>query len=220
MLHLENIYKIYPTGNTEALRGVNLYVRQGEYISIVGASGSGKTTLMNILGCLDTPSAGKYELDGVAVENLNARALAAVRNRKIGFIFQGFQLVPELTALENVELPLVLRGTDRALRRTLAKQALASVGLSGRIRHRPAELSGGQQQRVAIARAIAASPSVILADEPTGNLDPAATADILSLLEKLNKRGRTVVLITHDRQVAARAGRTITISNGQIQLES
>lgn len=219
MLHLENIYKIYPTGNTEALRGVNLYVRQGEYISIVGASGSGKTTLMNILGCLDTPSAGKYELDGVAVENLSGRALAAVRNRKIGFIFQGFQLVPELTALENVELPLVLRGTDRALRRTLAKQALASVGLSGRIRHRPAELSGGQQQRVAIARAIAASPSVILADEPTGNLDPAATADILSLLEKLNKRGRTVVLITHDRQVAARAGRTITISNGQIQPE-
>lgn len=216
MLNLNGIYKIYNKGDTCALNGVSLHIENGEFLSIVGTSGSGKTTLMNILGCLDIPTAGSYELDGVEVQKLSEDELANVRNEKIGFVFQGFQLVPELTAFQNVELPLIFRGMGKSARRILAENALKSVGLSGRMLHRPSELSGGQQQRVAIARAIAACPPVVLADEPTGNLDPRSAMEILSLLTELNERGHTVVLITHDEKVAKRAQRVIEIQDGRI----
>ena len=218
MIRTENLSKRYDlSGNTlEALHGVTLHIRQGEYAAIVGPSGSGKSTLMNILGCLDTPTSGSYRLHGRDVSTLSPAELARVRGEEIGFVFQGFQLLPRLTAVENVALPLLLCGMPAAHRLERASRLLTQVGLGERLHHRPSQLSGGQQQRVAIARALARDPAVLLADEPTGNLDAAATGEVLALLEALNRQGRTVVLITHDGQVARRAGRQLCISGGRL----
>ena len=200
----------------QALDGVSLAVEDGEYVAIVGASGSGKSTLMNILGCLDSPTSGSYKLDGEDVSTLEDAQLSEIRNRKIGFIFQSFNLIPGLTAAENVELPLMYRGIPRRERREAALAALERVNLSQRAAHRPTEMSGGQQQRVAIARAIAAAPSIILADEPCGNLDSSSGKEIMDILEDLNRTGRTVIMITHDENAARRAHRMIRISDGRI----
>jgi putative ABC transport system ATP-binding protein len=200
----------------EALRGIDLKISEGDFAAIVGASGSGKTTLMNIIGCLDAPTAGRYLLDGDDVSSLGRDRLAELRSRKIGFVFQNFNLLNRLSALENVEMPLIFRGEDRALRREKAKAALDRVGLLHRLEHKPQELSGGQQQRVAIARAIVTDPAVILADEPTGNLDTASGQEIIDLLISLNALGTTVVLITHDPKTAARSRRSIRLSDGMI----
>ena len=186
-------------------------------MAIIGQSGSGKSTFMNMLGCLDTPTSGTYFLNGTDVSTMTDNELSAVRNREIGFIFQGFNLIANLTAEENVELPLIYRGIDKKTRRQLAREALEMVGLSHRLNHKPSEMSGGQQQRVAIARAIAAKPPVILADEPTGNLDSASSKEILSILKDLHKGGRTVILITHDDGIAARAKRVVRIMDGKIE---
>lgn len=206
-----------PDGDVHALDNVSLHVRKGEFLAIVGTSGSGKSTLMNMLGCLDKPTSGSYFLNGEDVLSKKPRALAHIRNREIGFIFQGFNLLEKMTALENVELPMMYAHIPRKQRRELAKDALSRVGLSHRLSHLPGELSGGQQQRVAIARAITRSPSVILADEPTGNLDKPTTNEILGIIKDLNAGGATVVLITHDSHVAERAGRVIEISEGKIK---
>ena len=218
MIRTENLSKRYDLSgdSLEALHGVTLYIRQGEYAAIVGPSGSGKSTLMNILGCLDAPTSGSYRLHGRDVSTLSPAELARVRGEEIGFVFQGFQLLPRLTAVENVALPLLLCGMPVARRLERASGLLRQVGLGDRLHHRPSQLSGGQQQRVAIARALARDPSVLLADEPTGNLDAAATGEVLALLEALNRQGRTVVLITHDGQVARRAGRQLCISGGRL----
>ena len=218
MIRTENLSKRYNLsgGSLEALHGVTLHIRQGEYAAIVGPSGSGKSTLMNILGCLDTPTSGSYRLHGRDVSTLTPAELARVRGEEIGFVFQGFQLLPRLTAVENVALPLLLCGMPAARRLERASCLLRQVGLGDRLHHRPSQLSGGQQQRVAIARALARDPAVLLADEPTGNLDAAATGEVLALLEALNRQGRTVVLITHDGQVARRAGRQLCISGGRL----
>ena len=196
--------------------GVSLNVEQGEFVAIVGASGSGKTTLMNIIGCLDTPTCGEYSLDGTDVSSLSGAQLSRIRSEKISFVFQGFNLIPTLTAMENVELPLIYRGVEAAARRKLSEMALTSVGLEARADHLPAELSGGQQQRVAIARALAADAPVILADEPCGNLDSKAGAAIMEMLHKLHRAGKTVVLITHDDKAAMTADRRIRISDGRV----
>ncbi len=219
MIELSHIGKRYRMGDSEvdALADVNLFVHRGEFVAVIGPSGSGKSTLMNIMGCLDRPSAGAYRLDGVNVELLGADELAAVRGRKIGFVFQGFQLLPRLTALENVELPLMIAGVGAKERRRRAGDALVRVGLDARMRHRPSQLSGGQQQRVAIARALVTDPPVLLADEPTGNLDSRASRDVMDLLCALNAQGRTVVLITHDPGVAARAGRQVRVKDGRVE---
>ncbi len=206
-----------PDGDVHALDDVNLHVRKGEFLAIVGTSGSGKSTLMNMLGCLDKPTSGSYFLNGEYVLSKKPRELAHIRNREIGFIFQGFNLLEKMTALENVELPMMYAHIPRKQRRDLAKNALLRVGLSHRLSHLPGELSGGQQQRVAIARAITRTPSVILADEPTGNLDKPTTNEILGIIKDLNAGGATVVLITHDSHVAERAGRVIEISEGKIK---
>ncbi|MCI6909175.1 MAG: ABC transporter ATP-binding protein [Clostridiaceae bacterium] len=218
MLQLQGISKIYRTsaGEVRALDGVDLTIEKGEFAAVVGRSGSGKSTLMHILGCLDLPSAGRYRFGGTDCTRLGKTGRAALRNREIGFVFQSFNLLPYCTALENVELPLAFRGLTPARRRQLAYDALEAVGLADRSAHRPSELSGGQQQRVAVARAIAASPSLLLADEPTGNLDPKSTEQILELLESFHERGKTVVLITHDRSVAERAGRQIVLEQGKL----
>ena len=218
MIKVRDLTKVYRMGDIEvcALRNVNLTVAQGEFIAIVGPSGSGKSTLINMLGCLDTPTSGTYELDGRPVQQLNDDELAEIRNAKVGFIFQGFNLLPKLTALENVELPLVYRGVGVKERREQALEALARVGLSDRVEHRPTELSGGQQQRVAIARALAGNPSLILADEPTGNLDTKSGAEILELLKQLHQSGNTVIIITHDPGIAKQAQRILTIRDGEI----
>ncbi len=218
MLQLSGVSKVYRTkaGVVRALEEINLEIGEGEFVAVVGQSGSGKSTLMHILGCLDLPSAGQYLFDGTDCVNLGKTARASLRNRAIGFVFQSFNLLPYCTALENVELPLAFRGLSPENRRTLAYDALSAVGLADRCTHRPSELSGGQQQRVAVARAIAASPSLVLADEPTGNLDRGSTDQILGLLEDLNARGRTVVLITHDSYVAERAKRQIVLEHGRI----
>ena len=218
MIRTENLSKRYDLSgdSLEALHGVTLHIRQGEYAAIVGPSGSGKSTLMNILGCLDAPTSGSYRLHGRDVSTLSPAELARVRGEEIGFVFQGFQLLPRLTAVENVALPLLLCGMPVARRLERASGLLRQVGLGDRLHHRPSQLSGGQQQRVAIARALARDPSVLLADEPTGNLDAAATGEVLALLEALNRQGRTVVLITHDGQVARRAGRQLCISGGRL----
>ena len=218
MIRTENLSKRYDLSgdSLEALHGVTLHIRQGEYAAIVGPSGSGKSTLMNILGCLDAPTSGSYRLHGRDVSTLSPAELARVRGEEIGFVFQGFQLLPRLTAVENVALPLLLCGMPVARRLERASGLLRQVGLGDRLHHRPSQLSGGQQQRVAIARALARDPSVLLADEPTGNLDAAATGEVLALLEVLNRQGRTVVLITHDGQVARRAGRQLCISGGRL----
>lgn len=218
LIDIRDIYKIYKTGDNEvrALDGVNLNVKHGEFMSIIGQSGSGKSTLMNILGCLDTPTKGMYYLDGEAVDKLSDNQLSDIRNRRIGFIFQSFNLIPSLSAVENVELPLIYRGMKHEERRKLSVEALERVGLEKRIHHRPSEMSGGQQQRVAIARAIAAKPPVILADEPTGNLDSKAGQDVIRILKELHAEGRTVILITHDSKVASVTLRTVQIMDGKI----
>lgn len=218
LIEMKEITKTYAAGagRVQALDGVSLSIGAGEYTAIIGRSGSGKSTLMNIMGCLDTPTAGHYRLDGQDVSTLGEKRLAAIRSREIGFIFQGFHLIPGLTAQENVELPLFYRGLPREQRRALAVQALERVGLGERLRHRPQEMSGGQQQRVAIARAVAARPPVILADEPTGNLDSTSGAEVTEILDRLWREGCTVVLITHDRELAARTQRVIAIEGGRV----
>ncbi|MEZ3505110.1 MAG: ABC transporter ATP-binding protein [Lachnospiraceae bacterium] len=213
--------KIYNPGENEvrALDHVSLKIYQKEFVAIIGHSGSGKSTLMNMLGCLDVPTSGKYFLNGKDVSNLTDDELSDIRNLEIGFIFQGFNLIPNLTAQENVELPLIYRGIGRKERSALAKESLEMVGLSHRMDHKPSEMSGGQQQRVAIARAIAARPPVILADEPTGNLDSKSTQEIMNVLKDLHKSGRTVILITHDDEIAAQVKRVIRIKDGKIEAD-
>ena len=216
MLCLQNVCKIYDRGRVTALRSVDLHVARGEYLSVTGASGSGKTTLMQIMGCLLRPTSGEYRLDGVDVGALDEGARTALRAKKLGFVFQNFRLLPRMNVVENVALPLTFQGLPREEREERAVDALCMVGLGNRLRHDPSTLSGGQQQRVAIARALCAGPDVLLADEPTGNLDPAAAAEVLRLFDRLHESGRTIVLITHDREAAARAERTIRIENGRI----
>lgn len=218
LVDIRDVYKIYNPGENEvhALDGVTLGIDHGEFIAIVGHSGSGKSTLMNMLGCLDTPSEGSYFLDGEDVSTLSDDELSEIRNKEIGFVFQGFNLIPSLDALENVELPLIYRGLGKEERRRFATEALERVGLADRIRHRPMQLSGGQQQRVAIARAIAAKPPVILADEPTGNLDTKSGKDVMRILNELWREGRTVILITHDNEIANSARRIVKIIDGKI----
>jgi putative ABC transport system ATP-binding protein len=218
VIDLQEVRKTYRVGEiaVHALRGITLRVERGEYVAIMGASGSGKTTLMNILGCLDTPTSGGYRLNGLDVRTTDEDALADLRNREIGFVFQSFNLIPRTRALANVELPLSYAGLHRADRRRRALEALREVGLSDRVNHLPSELSGGQQQRVAIARALVTNPAMILADEPTGNLDTASTREVLGIFERLSYEGRTIILITHERDVAANADRTIQVSDGLV----
>lgn len=222
LIELRDIKKTYQMGTEEvhALDGISLSIQKGEFAAIVGRSGSGKSTLMNIIGCLDTPTSGSYRLAGEDVSQFSEKRLARVRNREIGFIFQSFNLIGSLPALENVELPLLYRGVDRAERRCLAEDALRRVGLAGRMDHLPSQMSGGQQQRVAIARAIAAEPPIILADEPTGNLDTRSGSEIMEILRGLQKSGRTVVLITHDERIARSADRTVRLSDGKLETDS
>src|SRR6186713_2122544 len=217
MIDVRNLHKTYRMGEIDvpALRGVSFSIRRGEFVAIMGPSGSGKSTLMNLLGCLDTPSGGQYLLDGLPVEQLDRNLLAAVRNRKIGFVFQQFNLLPRQSAQENVALPLVyLGGVTNAERLERAKEVLEQVGLGDRLHHRPRELSGGQQQRVAIARALITRPALLLADEPTGNLDSRSSSEVMALFKGLNDGGLTVIVVTHEHDVAAYARRTLTIRDG------
>ena len=222
LIRVVDMCKIYNPGENEvrALDHVNLEIFQGEFVAIIGQSGSGKSKFMNMLGCLDVPTSGEYFLNGTDVSTMEDNELSEVRNREIGFIFQGFNLIANLTAIENVELPLIYRGIDKKTRRELAKEALEMVGLGHRMEHKPAEMSGGQQQRVAIARAIAAKPPVILADEPTGNLDTVSSREILDILKELHEGGRTVVLITHDNKIAEQAKRIVRIMDGKIESDT
>ena len=217
MLELENITKVYKAGETEvpALRGISCRIESGEMVSIIGPSGSGKSTLMNIIGCLDKPTSGQYRLDGTEVSELNDNQLAEIRNKKIGFVFQSFHLLPRTTALANVELPLIYGGASN--RRQRALQVLESVGLAHRVTHRPSELAGGEQQRVAIARALVNNPSLILADEPTGNLDTQTSQEIMLIFKQLHEQGMTIVLVTHEPDIAAYTQRTIKLRDGQIE---
>jgi putative ABC transport system ATP-binding protein len=217
-IELENITKVYKAGRAEvpALRGISCHIEQGEMVAITGPSGSGKSTLMNILGCLDKPSSGLYRLGGIEVNRLNDDELAEIRNRKIGFVFQSFNLLPRNTALQNVELPLIYSGTRQ--RREKALQVLESVGLAHRANHKPSELAGGEQQRVAIARALINNPSIILADEPTGNLDTQTSKEIMLLFKQLNQQGITIILVTHEPDIAAYAHYTTKIRDGQIEV--
>ena len=222
LVEIKDVCKIYNPGENEvrALDHVSLTIDEQEFVAIIGHSGSGKSTLMNMLGCLDVPTSGEYWLHGQDVSALSDDALSDIRNREIGFIFQGFNLIPNLTALENVELPLIYRGVSKSVREELSVEALKKVGLEHRMDHKPSEMSGGQQQRVAIARAIAQAPPVILADEPTGNLDSNSTKEIMDILKGLHKEGRTVILITHDNEIAAQAKRVIKIRDGKIESDS
>lgn len=218
VISIKNATKQYATGDSKvvALNNVSLTIYKGEFVAIVGASGSGKSTLMNILGCLDVPTTGGFLLDGVDTSLQNDNELSVIRNKKIGFIFQGYNLVQNLNAIENVELPLIYRGVKKSSRRELSKEALCHVGLEKRLKHLPSQMSGGQQQRVAIARAIAARPPILLADEPTGNLDKKSGNDVMNILLDLNKEGKTIVLITHDNEIASLAHRVIKMSDGEI----
>jgi putative ABC transport system ATP-binding protein len=218
VIDLQEVSKTYSIGeiSVHALRGISATVQRGEYLAIIGSSGSGKSTLMNILGCLDIPTSGVYRLNGRDVRTADEDELADLRNREIGFVFQSFNLIPRTRALANVELPLAYAGLGRADRRRRALHALKELGLADRVDHLPSELSGGQQQRVAIARALVTNPAMILADEPTGNLDTASTRDILAILERLSDEGRTIILITHEHEVAAHADRVIELSDGRI----
>ena len=219
VIDIENITKDYVMGEeiVRALRGVTLQIRRNEYLAVMGPSGSGKSTLMNMLGCLDTPTSGRYEFNGRNVADMDDDELAAIRNREIGFVFQTFNLLPRATSLRNVELPLIYAGMDRESREERAAQALTDVGLGDRIQHKPNELSGGQRQRVAIARALVNNPSIILADEPTGNLDSKTGEEIMALLEDLYHRGHTIILVTHERDIAAHARRTIHLRDGVVE---
>lgn len=222
LVEIRDVCKVYNPGENEvrALDHVSVSIDEGEFVAIIGQSGSGKSTLMNMLGCLDIPSSGVYRLHGQNVSDLDDDELSDIRNREIGFIFQGFNLIPNLTAIENVELPLIYRGVGRSKRMELSRIALEKVGLGHRMDHRPSEMSGGQQQRVAIARAIAQAPPVILADEPTGNLDSRSTQEIMGILKELHSEGRTVILITHDNEIAAQAKRVIKIKDGRVEDDS
>lgn len=221
VIEIQNLYKIYNPGENEvrALNGVSLTIQKGEFVAIVGHSGSGKSTLMNMIGCLDVPSQGSYRLNGIEVSSLSDNQLSEIRNQMIGFIFQSFNLIANLTAYENVDLPLIYRGLPPSERARLVTMALKRVGLEERMDHRPNEMSGGQQQRVAVARAIAGSPPLILADEPTGNLDSHAGKQVFSIIQQLHKEGNTVVLITHDEQLAKKAERMVRITDGQVDNE-
>ena len=218
LIELEQVTKVYRSGKLEvaALRGIDLHVARGEYVAVTGSSGSGKSTLMHIIGCLDVPTSGRYRLAGQDVSALSEAELADVRNRRIGFMFQQFNLLGSMTALRNVELPLVYTGIPRVQRRERALTALERVGLADRVEHRPGELSGGQQQRVALARALVGDPDVLLADEPTGNLDSAAAMEVAQLLESLHVAGKTIVLITHEQDVASFAERTVRVRDGLV----
>ena len=218
VIELEDVHKTYRMGTVavHALRGVHLTVARGEYVAIVGASGSGKSTLMNILGCLDVPTGGTYRLNGRDVRGIDENTLSDVRNRDIGFVFQSFNLIPRTRALANVELPLAYAGVSRADRHRLALRALHQVGLADRVHHLPSELSGGQQQRVAIARALVSNPAMILADEPTGNLDTVSSAEVMTIFDHLRSQGRTIILITHEDEIAAHARRVIRVRDGRI----
>lgn len=218
LIEVRDVYKIYNPGENQvnALDGVSITIDEGEFVAIIGQSGSGKSTLMNMLGLLDTPTHGEYYINGKLVDDLTDDQMSAIRNEEIGFIFQGFNLISSLTALENVELPLVYREMPKQERREISQNALERVGLGGRMNHLPAEMSGGQQQRVAVARAIAARPPVILADEPTGNLDTKSTKEVMAILHELKDEGRTVIVITHDNEIAEEAERVIRIRDGRV----
>ncbi len=218
LIRIQNVSRRYPMGGEiiHALRDVSLEIARGEYVAIMGPSGSGKSTLMNVLGCLDTPTSGRYELNGTDVSQMDDNALAEVRNREIGFVFQTFNLLPRSNALHNVELPLIYAGMPGAERRKTALEALAKVGLADRVHHRPNELSGGQRQRVAVARALVNSPSILLADEPTGNLDSKTGEEILALFEQLASAGNTIIVVTHEEEVARRSRRILRIRDGLI----
>ena len=222
MIKIEEMIKTYQMGSTQvnALNGVSIHIKPKEFVAIVGPSGSGKSTLMNMIGCLDKPSSGAYHLDGLEVSKLRDDALADIRNKKIGFIFQGFNLLPKLNALENVELPLIYMGIHGKERHAMAREALERVGLGDRMHHKPSELSGGQQQRVAIARALSSRPALILADEPTGALDSKSGVEIMKMMHSLHDSGKTIVLITHDNNLARQASRVIRISDGMIAEDS
>ena len=218
LIEVRDVYKIYNPGENQvnALDGVSITIDEGEFVAIIGQSGSGKSTLMNMLRLLDTPTHGEYYINGKLVDDLTDDQMSAIRNEEIGFIFQGFNLISSLTALENVELPLVYRGMPKQERREISQDALERVGLGERMNHLPAEMSGGQQQRVAVARAIAAKPPVILADEPTGNLDTKSTKEVMAILHELKDEGRTVIVITHDNEIAEEAERVIRIRDGKV----
>ena len=218
LIEVRDVYKIYNPGENQvnALDGVSITIDEGEFVAIIGQSGSGKSTLMNMLGLLDTPTHGEYYINGKLVDDLTDDQMSVIRNEEIGFIFQGFNLISSLSALENVELPWVYRGMPKQERREISQQALERVGLGSRIHHLPAEMSGGQQQRVAVARAIAAKPPVILADEPTGNLDTKSTKEVMAILHELKDEGRTVIVITHDNEIAEEAERVIRIRDGKV----
>ena len=219
VIHTEDLWRTYQMGSEEihALRGVSFEIQPGEYVAVMGPSGSGKSTLMNLIGCLDTPSKGRYVLRGQVVSEMNDDELAAIRNREIGFVFQTFNLLPRATALHNVELPLVYAGIPKEKRLEQAKRAIEMVDLTDRMTHKPNELSGGQRQRVAIARALVMNPSILLADEPTGNLDSATGEEIMKLFERLHEKGHTIILVTHERDIAEHAHRTIHIRDGKIE---
>ncbi len=218
IIHMSEVRKVYDTGKVkvEALKGIDLHIHAGEMVAIVGPSGSGKSTLMNLVGCLDTATSGRYELGGENIAGVTRDQLAEIRNRRVGFVFQNFNLLPHISALENVELPMLFGGVPVRERRERATELLTRVGLGDRVDHKPTELSGGQMQRVAIARALAMNPDIVLADEPTGNLDSSAGSDIMSIFSDLNKQGRTLVIITHDPALAKRASRMVEIHDGRI----
>jgi putative ABC transport system ATP-binding protein len=221
LIEIQDMCKIYNPGENEvrALDHVNLTIKKGEFVAIIGQSGSGKSTLMNMLGCLDIPTSGTYILNGQDVSQMDDNELSDIRNKEIGFIFQGFNLIPNLTAFENVELPLIYRGVSKHKRKELSEEALEKVGLTNRITHKPSEMSGGQQQRVAIARAIAQAPPIILADEPTGNLDSVSTVEIIGILKGLHQAGSTIILITHSNEIAEEANRVIKVKDGKVEAD-